>query len=285
MARTHTVVAGDTLFRLAQQFYGNGELFPVIAAANEIINPNHIAVGRTLIIPDIIKTHTTVAGDTLFGLAQRFYGNGELFPIIAAANRVQDPDHIAVGQVLVIPELTGQRHSPVIPGTARTHIVVAGDTLFGLAQRLYGNGELFPVIAAANAIADPKKLAIGRRLIIPPVTKTYRVVKDDTLFGLAQRFYGKGELFPIIAVANAIPNPNLIFPGQLLIIPDIGTGPVTPDVSPFMLRRTLDMVRLEHDNKLALADDKEFELGRVRAWVASNPPPPRYRTAIRHRRY
>lgn len=214
MARTHTVVAHDTLFQLAQQFYGNGELFPVIAAANEIINPGHIAIGQTLIIPDIIKTHTTVAGDTLFGLAQQFYGNGELFPIIAAANRVPDPDHIAVGQVVVIPELTGQRRPPVIPGTGRTHVVVAGDTLFGLAQRFYGKGELSPIIAAANAIADPKKLAIGRRLMIPPVTRTYRVVKDDTLFGLAQRFYGKGELFPIIAVASSIPNPNLIFPAN-----------------------------------------------------------------------
>ncbi|MFE7797448.1 LysM peptidoglycan-binding domain-containing protein [Nocardia sp. NPDC057440] len=272
MARTHTVVGGDTLFRLAQQFYGNGELFPVIAAANGIIDPNRISVGRTLIIPDIVKTHTAVAGDTLFGLAKRFYGDGELFPIIAAANRVMDPNRIAAGQVIVIPELTGQRRPPIIPANPRTHVVVAGDALFGLAQRFYGKGELFPVIAAANGIADPDRIPVGRRLIIPPITRTYIVTQGDTLFGLAQRFYGKGELFPIIAVANAIPDPDLIFVGQLLIIPDIGTGPTATGASPFMLRRTLDMVRLEHDNKLALADDKEFELGRVRAWVASNPP-------------
>ncbi|MFF0488756.1 LysM peptidoglycan-binding domain-containing protein [Nocardia sp. NPDC004068] len=62
-----------------------------------------------------------------------------------------------------------------------------------------------------------------------------------------------------------------MFVGQVLLVPDLGGDPPPRGDSPFMLRRTVDLIRLEHDNKLALADDKEFELGRVRDWVAGDP--------------
>ncbi|MEU2040337.1 LysM peptidoglycan-binding domain-containing protein [Nocardia niwae] len=270
MTRTHTVVAGETLFRLAQRFYGNGERFPVLAAANGIVDPNRITAGQVLVVPEISRTHTVVAGDTLFDLARRFYGDGGLFPILAAANGIADAGRIRVGRLLVIPELMAGGGT-TIPSMVRIHTVRTGDTLFGLAQRFYGNGKLFPVIAAANHITDPTRLQVGQKLIIPPFNRTYVVVRNDNLFNVARRFYGKGELFPIIAAANGIRDPDLIFPGQVLIIPDFGEGPPVHDDSPFMLRRTIDMIRLQHDNKLASADDKEFELGRVRRWAASHP--------------
>ena len=49
--------------------------------------------------------HTVVAGETLSGLAQAFYGNPSLFPRIFEANRnvIGDPDLIFPGQVLRIP--------------------------------------------------------------------------------------------------------------------------------------------------------------------------------------
>ena len=53
----------------------------------------------------------------------------------------------------------------------------------------------------------------------------YTVVRGDTLFGIAQRFYGDGMKFPIIAQANGISDPDRIFPGQVLRIPDIAPPP------------------------------------------------------------
>jgi LysM repeat protein len=52
MARTYTVVAGDTLSAIALRFYGNANLFALIATANGIADPNVIAVGQVLTIPD-----------------------------------------------------------------------------------------------------------------------------------------------------------------------------------------------------------------------------------------
>lgn len=56
----------------------------------------------------------------------------------------------------------------------------------------------------------------------PAVTenKTHTVQPGDTLWGLAKKYYGNGALYPKIASANpGIKNPNLIYDGQVLIIP------------------------------------------------------------------
>lgn len=49
--------------------------------------------------------------------------------------------------------------------------------------------------------------------------RTYTVVSGDTLFAIAERFYGDGNKYPQIAEASGIANPDLIQPGQVLTIP------------------------------------------------------------------
>ena len=46
------------------------------------------------------------SGDTLTGLAGRFYGDGSLFPVISVINHLADPDQIDAGQQLLIPYVT-----------------------------------------------------------------------------------------------------------------------------------------------------------------------------------
>lgn len=52
-----------------------------------------------------------------------------------------------------------------------------------------------------------------------PANKTYTVIKGDTLWAIAKYYYGNGSLHPKISQANNLKNPNLIYPGQVLIIP------------------------------------------------------------------
>ena len=50
------------------------------------------------------KTHIVKRGDTLWGLAKRYYGNGSLYPKIVSANpKVKNPNLIIDGWELVIP--------------------------------------------------------------------------------------------------------------------------------------------------------------------------------------
>jgi LysM repeat protein len=111
---------------------------------------------------------------------------------------------------------------------ATTYRVAAGDTLSGIAQRFYGNANLYPAIAAANGIADPQIISVGQTLVIPDGHHVYTVVAGDTLSAIAQRFYGNANLYPGIANANVIPNPDLINIGQVLYIPDQPRTPPTP---------------------------------------------------------
>jgi hypothetical protein len=53
----------------------------------------------------------------------------------------------------------------------------------------------------------------------PEPARTYTVVSGDTLWAIAERFYGEGNKYQVIADASGVPNPDLIYPGQVLTIP------------------------------------------------------------------
>ena len=57
-----------------------------------------------------MTSYTVQPGDTLGKIARRFYGDASRYPLIVSANRISDPDELAVGQQLVIPdaELAGR---------------------------------------------------------------------------------------------------------------------------------------------------------------------------------
>ena len=47
----YTIKSGDMLSKIAQHFYGNGNLYPEIVRANGIQDPNNVPVGTQLQIP------------------------------------------------------------------------------------------------------------------------------------------------------------------------------------------------------------------------------------------
>ncbi|MCL2827215.1 MAG: peptidoglycan-binding protein [Oscillospiraceae bacterium] len=104
--------------------------------------------------------HTVVAGDTLWLLAQRF---GTTVAAISALNSLTS-DMLHIGQVLKIPSITTVPPTPP-PSGYFNHTVVAGDTLWLLAQRF---GTTVAAISALNSLTSDM-LHIGRVLKIPNV--------------------------------------------------------------------------------------------------------------------
>lgn len=61
---------------------------------------------------------------------------------------------------------------------------------------------------------------------VPQETKeesSYTVVKGDTLWGICRRTYGDGSLAWKLAETNGIKNASLIYPGQVVRLPDKGS--------------------------------------------------------------
>ena len=63
---------------------------------------------------------------------------------------------------------TPARDSGTGASSARSYTVQAGDTLWGISSRFYGDGSLYLRLAAANSLKNPNLLTVGQTLTIPP---------------------------------------------------------------------------------------------------------------------
>ena len=119
-------------------------------------------------------------GDTLWGLAKHYYGDGMKWKKLAKANAdlvgESGSNYLEVGWTLTIPDTATQKDAPSAdnprPGT--TYTVERGDTLSDIADDAYGTPEKWPTIAKANpdVIDDPDLIDVGDRLELPAVKKT-----------------------------------------------------------------------------------------------------------------
>lgn len=72
---------------------------------------------------------------------------------------------------------------------------------------------------AVEVVAEPEPAPAPAPEPEAPAARTYTVQSGDTLWAIAEQFYGDGNRYPEIAGASGIDNPDLIQPGQLLTIP------------------------------------------------------------------
>ncbi|MGE3855846.1 MAG: LysM peptidoglycan-binding domain-containing protein, partial [Dehalococcoidia bacterium] len=139
------------------------------------------------------------------------------------------------------------------------YTVVPGEDLWGIARRLYGDGSRYVDLFAANQgrvmadgerLTDPRVIHPGWTLNAPlPAqsisldagTVTYRVVRGDHLWGIAERFLGDGFRWDEIWQANRdrdmgggwrFTDPQLIHPGWVLVLPVEATEEFTADITP-----------------------------------------------------
>lgn len=165
--QTHTVAAGENLYRIGLQY---GISWVTLAEYNNLPNANSIKVGQVLNIPGenadapqaeptpspmTETTYIVKAGDNLFKIGLAY---GISWIQIAEANGIVNPNQIIVGQELKIPVDT--------PGPAPqfTHTVKAGETLFLISLRY---GVSWTAVAEANDISSPYVIYVGQSLVIP----------------------------------------------------------------------------------------------------------------------
>ena len=96
------------------------------------------------------------------------------------------------------------------------YTVRPGNTLWALSRRF---GTTVEKLVELNRIQNPNLIYVNQILRIPgtaPIQRTYTVQPGNTLWGISRLY---GITVNQIVQLNHIPNPNLIYPGQVLLLP------------------------------------------------------------------
>lgn len=112
----------------------------------------------------------------------------------------------------------GGPEPPTPPAPVYTYYTVQrGDTLTKIAKAY---GTTVSQLVAWNGISNPNLIFVGQKLIVAksepgpePVKEYYTVKRGDNLTKIARTF---GTTVAQLVEWNRIPNPNLIYPGQVL---------------------------------------------------------------------
>lgn len=221
---THTVQAGENLFRIALRY---GYTVEYLAAVNGLTDPSSIYMGQTLTIPNETAVLTTAIEPS-----------PATDPVSTGAPSTESVLDLGILPVADAPPTAAEpAPAPVY------HTVQPGETLASIAL-LYN--VTWPDIADANNIADANTIFLNQQLAIPgavaplaaatvpaannsaaaeaPASTTERthVVQAGEHLAAIARTYNIS--WPTIARANNITDPNQVFAGQTLLIPALDDG-------------------------------------------------------------
>jgi nucleoid-associated protein YgaU len=152
-AERYTLKEGETLYKLCQNRYGNGNLWKELAEFNKgtISNPTRLKKGMTIRLPSI----NVLRGEVPAPIAQA----PQLAP---QASLPSSPALIPAPGVVAQPTLPA-------PAAEREYIVQKGDTLGAIASREMGSAKKWNQLFEANKdrLKSPTDLKIGKALRIP----------------------------------------------------------------------------------------------------------------------
>ena len=105
---------------------------PVVLACIASVSLIVIAPGASTHAVNVAQSYVVRPGDTLLAIAVRFDVS---VTTLQAANNLNNPDQLQIGQTLVIPLVGASKRATL--AVAQTVVVQAGDTLSGIALK-YG---------------------------------------------------------------------------------------------------------------------------------------------------
>ncbi|MFZ7104886.1 MAG: peptidoglycan DD-metalloendopeptidase family protein [Peptococcaceae bacterium] len=161
---TYTICSGDTLFSIGRHFNSDAYL---IAALNDIKDPDYIKPGQTILVPNIFEvTHRVTVGETIRQIAAIY---GILPQQILFANDIWYPDQLKAGTVLAIP---GVKASVTITSNNSTKISSRNMQYFmktpatGVLTSLFGprHDEFHTGVDLSNSIGTPIRAAQGGKV-------------------------------------------------------------------------------------------------------------------------
>lgn len=132
------------------------------------------------------------------------------------------------------PEKEPVEKPPVKPEKKSTYKIKKGDTLLGIAKKLYGEERYVDAIVKANPGIKPTRLRIGRSLTLPKKPsqqqedsqkkvplKSYTIKAGDTFYSLAEEVLGDGKSWRKLWTLNrgTVKNYNRLPLGTEILLP------------------------------------------------------------------
>ena len=212
----------------------------LISAPADASTPDTTAVERQRVTPTrVVPAQAAPAGyvvqpgDTVSAIASRF---GLNTVDILTWNGLSWRSVIYPGQTLTLQAAVSAAPvtAPTAAPAAATHVVVAGDTVFAIAQKY---ATTVDAVLSANGLTRASVIYPGQTLVVsgspapqapapataPAVTPaaapatgaSHTVVAGDTIFGIAQKY---GTTTQALFAANGLGPTSIIYPGQTLTV-------------------------------------------------------------------
>ncbi len=210
--------------------------------------------------PAASEEYVIQAGDTYGDIAEKKFGDRNLWTLIADANPSMKPSSLRVGRKITIPSRAGAETAAAgatdaAAGAPKTYVVQSGDTLGGISKKLFGTTRHHEQIFEANRerINSPNDLDVGMKLTLPDIqvaetepapvavplptadaagttpatfTKVHQVQPGEALWSIAEKYRGdRGILDKINEIVKANPdklsgNKSVLRVGWKLNIPE-----------------------------------------------------------------
>lgn len=222
----HKVVAGDTLWKISQQYETSlDELYKINP---KFVSNSSLLVGDVVNVPSKVVTYTVKTGDTPWTISNSF---GITLQQFMSFNNLKDGQHIYPGNTVIISvgNAIGQSQSnpivnPIAP--SNTYIVQRGDTPWTISNQF---GITMNQFLEANGLKDGQHIYPGDRVIIPQKISSnqnnnsntqssinYTVKNGDTPWTISNAY--KISMNDLLNF-NGLTQKDFIYPGQVLKIP------------------------------------------------------------------
>lgn len=160
----HTVVAGETLWSIAEKYFKSGYNWVDIQKANNLTDAAIITKGQILNIPDVAAREVT-SKDIASATTQP-----SSTPVVTAtpmAISTTTPEATMTATTKGGQTISKGTTTTVAEFDGNTYTVAHGDNLWKIAVKAYGDGHKWTEISKANKLAHPSVIHAGNVLQIP----------------------------------------------------------------------------------------------------------------------